>query len=69
MAFLGDAASVLPPAAGSAYAQGLKPPTHGVAAGGRVHWVSAEIPQEKKNNETFVTLENLCLVVEQIQRR
>lgn len=48
MALVADAASILPPTAGSADAQGLKPPTHGAAAGGSVHWVSAEIPQEKK---------------------
>ena len=48
VAFVADAASILPPTAGSASAQGLKPPMHRAAAGGSVHWVHAKIPQEKK---------------------
>lgn len=49
MALVADAASILPPTAGSAYGRVLKPLTkNGAAAGGSMHWVSAEIPQEKK---------------------
>lgn len=48
VALVADAVSILPPTAGSAYGRVLKPPTNGAAAGGSMHWVSAEIPQEKK---------------------
>lgn len=57
MALIADAASILLPAAGSASAEGLKPPTDGVELGEAGTELGLTFPK-RKTKETFVPLES-----------